>query len=467
MNLKQLLLFAFLILAGFWVRLYKIDNPIADWHSWRQADTAMVTRNFIKFGIDPFIPRYDDLDDPNGSGVLNPNGYRMVEFPVFNLLHLVTTKLLPAETLEYSGRMTAILISLSAGVALFFLVRRHSRTSTAFLALAGFLFLPYNIYFSRVILPDMLMVALSLVTMNLFDLWIKKTFSILLLLTAICGALALLVKPMAVFIMLPMLWSARARLKDYRLYLMGILTLLPFLVWRVWVARFPEGTPAFWWLLNGNNIRLRPAFFRWIFGERIGSMILGKWGSVILISGIIALTASPYLLIFFASSILYLVVFATGNIQHDYYQMVIIPAFSVALALGVSYLFKPETKLFATLTKRGLLVACIAMAVGFSWYEVKGNYQVNHWEIVQAGTAVKRLTQPDAVVVADYNGDSAFLYNTDRRGFTLLASEIENLTVKYGVSYYISTSYGDQTNGIMKKYQVVEETPKYVVVRLQ
>ena len=49
-------LLALIFLGGFVVRLYKINNPIADWHSWRQADTSAVTRNYVKYGINLFFP---------------------------------------------------------------------------------------------------------------------------------------------------------------------------------------------------------------------------------------------------------------------------------------------------------------------------------------------------------------------------------------------------------------------------
>ena len=45
-----IILMVFLIL-GFAVRLYKLNNPVADWHSWRQADTSSVSRNFVSGGI--------------------------------------------------------------------------------------------------------------------------------------------------------------------------------------------------------------------------------------------------------------------------------------------------------------------------------------------------------------------------------------------------------------------------------
>src|SRR3989344_1632903 len=74
-----------ILILGFLVRLYKIDSPIADWHSWRQADTAAVTRNFIKEGFNPFLPKYDDASGVAESPIANPNRFRFVEFPFYNI----------------------------------------------------------------------------------------------------------------------------------------------------------------------------------------------------------------------------------------------------------------------------------------------------------------------------------------------------------------------------------------------
>jgi len=38
------------LVVAFVFRLYKINIPLADLHSWRQVDTAAVARNFAKNG---------------------------------------------------------------------------------------------------------------------------------------------------------------------------------------------------------------------------------------------------------------------------------------------------------------------------------------------------------------------------------------------------------------------------------
>jgi hypothetical protein len=466
------ILLSVLLIGGFVVRLYKINNPVADWHSWRQADTSAVTRNFFKFGVDIFHPRYDDFSDVSGNGLFNPNGYRFVEFPIFNLIHYSFARAFPQKSLEFWGRMTTILTSLVSAVLLYFLVKRHTKKITGILASFFFLFLPYNIYYSRVILPDPLMVTLVLACLNFFDVWIKNNRGRYFALSLVFGILSVLVKPVAVFFLLPIFYQMwqKYKLSIYKkpiFYLLLMSLSVPFLAWRLWEHRYPEGIPASLWLLNGNGIRFKGAFFRWIFGERLGYLILGSWGVYPLLAGVAAVISGfGYFLVMVLGSVLYLFTFATGNVQHDYYQIPIIPSLCVMLAIGTVQLFKPEGSFFKTQAKRGMVIVSILFMLAFSWYQIKGYYQVNHWEIVHAGQEVDKVTPKDAIVVAPYIGDTAFLYQTNRRGFPVLALPVKDLIDRFHASYFVSVNYDDDTNAIMKKYTVVEKTPEYVIVKL-
>jgi hypothetical protein len=99
-----------ILLLNVGLRLYKIDGPVADWHSWRQADTAAVARNFIKFGFDPLHPRYDDLSNIQ-SGKDNPTGLRMVEFPLYQLVGAGIKIMVPQLSIEIALRLVTILAS--------------------------------------------------------------------------------------------------------------------------------------------------------------------------------------------------------------------------------------------------------------------------------------------------------------------------------------------------------------------
>ena len=463
-----------ILAVGFAVRMYKIDNPIADWHSWRQADTAAVTRNFVRYGVNLLYPRYDDFSDVSGRGLFNPEGYRMVEFPLFNLVHYTLREVFPFNTLEFWGRMTSVLSALASAVFIYLIVSRHASEKTAMLASFFYLLLPFNIYFTRVILPDPFMVTLYLVSLYFLDLWSVGSIFKFFLLSAFFGALAVMVKPVAIFFLgVPAAWLfwKKYGFRFYRqkpLIILYSLYLVPFLVWRTWEHRHPEGIPGSIWLLNGDHIRFKGAFFRWIFGERLGNMILGNWGILPLSAGIIAaLSSGSYLLSWLAGAVLYLFTFASGNVRHDYYQIPILPAVSVMLALGVTALWKAEPSLLGTLGKRTLALISVLFMLSFSWYTLRGNYQINHWEIIQAGRAVDRLIPGDATVIANYNGDTAFLYHTNRRGFTNVPLPVKDLIDRFGIDYYVSVNYDVATRDIMDIYTVVEEKPEYVIVRLE
>src|SRR5260221_7020168 len=108
---SHLFCLAFLIFISLAVRLYKINTPLADWHSWRQADTASVTREYVKHNYPFLYPHYQDLSDIP-SGLNNIDGYRMVEFPVLNYGIAQLLRSFPQLDLVQTSRMVSILFSL-------------------------------------------------------------------------------------------------------------------------------------------------------------------------------------------------------------------------------------------------------------------------------------------------------------------------------------------------------------------
>jgi hypothetical protein len=213
--LKNLLLLL-IIFAAFFVRLYRIDNPIADWHSWRQADTSAVSRNFVEHGYDVLHPRFDDLSNIP-SGIDNPLGYRFVEFPIYNLLQAGLFQLIGILTLEEWGRIISIASSIFSIVFIYALVTKYVNKTAGLFSAFFYAFLPYNIYYGRTILPDPSMVMTTLGGIYFFDQWVsvwpekkkeKNQFLLLGLLAWIFTTSAFLLKPYAGFFLLPMIYIA-------------------------------------------------------------------------------------------------------------------------------------------------------------------------------------------------------------------------------------------------------------------
>ena len=465
-TVKNILLLLVILVGGFLVRLYKIDNPIADWHSWRQADTASVTRSFIDKGVNLLYPRYHDVSSIQ-TGYTNLEGYRMVEFPVFNLVHYFFYQSIGVFSFEIWGRLVSIFSALATAIVVYKLGERFVGTKGGFLASAFYLFIPYNIYFTRVILPEPLSVFLGLASVWFFVKYFDHHALRNIIISGIMFALSVLVKPFSIFFGIPLIYLVMRKYKTparvikakWPLIFLDIV-LVPFLLWRGWISQFPQGIPRFVWAFNGDNIRFRPAFWRWIFAERLGTLILGVGGVAVFVEGL--LKSKTFVRMFFLGSLVYMTVFATANIRHDYYQTFIIPPLALLLAQGTLYLWEGKRLVFQKIVTLFLLV--IMFLVGID--RVKPFYAINHYEIVEAGAALDRLAPREALVIAPYNGDTAFLYQTKRWGWPVVDSSIPEIAAK-GAQFYVSVNFDKDTEYAMANYKVVEKTEKYVVVDLR
>lgn len=464
-------LFLILILA-FSVRLYKIDTPLADWHSWRQADTAAVARNFYKEGYTLFIPKYDDMSGVAENPVINPNRYRFVEFPIYNSLVYFAYLINGGVDIKLA-RLISVLMSLGSIIFLFLIVRRQWDAITGLVSALIFAILPYNIFYSRVILPEPTLIFFCLGMVYFVELWIWKNDWKLYFPATFFTICSFLIKPVAIFFLFPLIYSYFKKEGQFwpipkRYFLWIIPSLVPFAAWRIWMQNFPEGIPASNWLFNGTHIRFRPAFWRWIFGDRLGREILGMAGSFLFFFGLIKKPETgKYLLHFLAlSSFLYLLVFATGNVTHDYYQTIIIPALSVFVSLGLVTLFRGFNGMIPRIYTIPFACFIFALMIYLGWNEVKGLYQINNGVIVEAGEKADKILPKDAIVVAPYGGDTAFLYQTNRHGFAYSVLPVADLVKLYGVRYYVSVDYNDKTNWVIRNFKVLEKNPKFVIADL-
>ncbi len=485
----KIALLAGIIILGFITRLYRFDNPIADWHSWRQADTSAVSRNFVASGFDILHPRFDDLSNVPTSGKYdNPNGYRFVEFPIYNVFQAGLYKIFDYFTLEEWGRLVTIFASLSTILLIFLILKKHQSEKAGLIGAFLFAVLPFSIYFGRTILPDPSTSTAILAGIYFFDLWIDENsklktqnaklqfksknylfFSLSILFTAV----AVLLKPFALFFTLPMIYLAfnkfgkRAFINPY-LWVFAVLSLAPFIGWRVWMSQFPEGIPSSNWLFNEGNVRFKGAFFNWVFAERIGKLILGYWGSSLLILGLISKTKTNYLFFysFLASSILYLIIIARGNVQHDYYQILILPTICILGGLGGEFLLNTGKNLSNKFIAPVILIIILGFTFMFSWYHVRDYFNINNPSIIVGGAAVDRLTPKNAKIIANYNGDTSFLYQTKRKGWASYEKDLPVMINELGADYLVIANPTPSDSNFEKDYQIIESTSQYVIFDL-
>lgn len=461
-----------ILVGGFGVRLYGINNPIADWHSWRQVDTASVSKIFVEEGIDLLHPKYHDVSKIQ-TGYENPNGYRYVEFPIFNLAHATLSQTFPALSFDALGRMVSII---SALLTTYFLFGIGTKLFNKWVGLSSaffYAFLPFNVYFTRVILPDPMAVMFGIGSVFFFTHYINSKKALLLILSAIFFAIAMLVKPHAIFFGLPLAYLYFSKntladaMKSKSLFIALDIALVPFLLWRIWMYQ-PEllrGIAHWEWSFNGNGIRFRPSFWMWIFGERVGKLILGVWGIFPFLYGALSGKKLTIVHAFLLGAFLYVSIFASANVMHDYYQTFITPAISIALGVGVYEIWTNKNFNFFV-GKIGLGFA-IGMMFLLSFYAIRDNWRINDTGMVGAGREADALLPADALVIAPYNGDTTFLYQTRRSGWPTVTNSIDRM-IEMGADYYISVNFSDpDTSNFKNRFEVVKETDKFIIIDLK
>lgn len=476
-----LLLLILLVALGF--RLYKIDNPISEWHSWRQADTAAVARNLAQ-DFNLLLPRYDDLSNIQ-TGQYNPEGLRMVEFPIYNALFAMAFKIAPVLPIEIYGRLVSLFFSLILIAVIYFIALEEAGRIPAFFSALIFAIYPFFVFYSRAVLPEM--TALSFMFLGIYFLYKYKPtgkqiglkYLSLFLFSAVFAAISILIKPTTIFFCFTLLYLFIKKyglliIKKISPYIYFLIVLAPFILWRLWVARFPVGIPANDWLLFSVNtpngmepIFFRPAFFRWIFHERILNLILGGYLATFFITGIIAPASvkknSVLIFSIAASSLIYLFTFQGGNVQHDYYQTLILPSLSLFSGIGISFFLSANNILKKALIIIPTIIFILIFSAFISYEKVKDYYQPNR-ELVNIARIVRDFTQPEDKIVTDTLGDTTLLYLSERKGFPAVTDDLSKLS-DMGISYFV-TQKSDVAEEVEKIFPTVFESDKVYIFKL-
>lgn len=227
----------------FFLRLIGISNaPLEIGHSWRQALTNMMTRNFFQNGLDLLHPTIDMAGEK--TGIIG------AEFPFYNLLTYWMTLGLGYD--HWYGRIINLIIS-SFGIYCFYLlIKAFFKERIAF---SSSLVLLVSIWFgySRKIMPDTFSVSLVLIALYFAYVYLVKgkwlhllLYFILLTLGILCKLPAIVL--MSAFVVLPFLKEITQQRKIF-IYLASF---------------FAVGISMYWyfvWVPELNHIHDYPLFF--------------------------------------------------------------------------------------------------------------------------------------------------------------------------------------------------------------
>ena len=473
-HLPDAILLGIILLIAIAFRSYKINTPLIEFHSWRQADTAAVARNFARDGINLLLPRYDDVS-PLQTGVDNPNGYRMVEFPLYNAVIAIAYRVAPFISITIWGRIISIIESLIIIACLYAIAKREMNRLAASIAGIIFAILPFFVFYTRAILPETM--AIMFIMVSVYVIYSKQTWQRVLI-SLICFCLAVLVKPTTIFYGLGVVYlltrNQPLRVKNVGIRLVAVgLALIPFALWRLYIQRFPEGIPGSEWLLaytntsqGLQNIYFRPAFFRWVFHERLNLLILGSFNLVLFINGLLARTKTLLPYAFLISSAAYIFTFQGGNVQHEYYQILILPTVALFAGLGAAQLVKVAHDWKYQIVAYGIIVCSLIAGWFISWDKVH-HYYYSLSDIPQFAKIVQTFTSPTDRIVVDTGGDTTALYAFDRKGSPGIYGGVAQMKEKgYGYVFTYNHTTADSLQKEDPTIKRIFENDRFVLFKL-
>jgi hypothetical protein len=396
------------------LRLYHLGAPIADNLHAKQAYSSNKARNIARVPFDPMRLSLDLLDDTGAPMQLAE------EVPVY-ISALAALFRIFGES-EACGRLLSIAGSVCAVLAFFALARREhgrrvARSGTLILAC-----MPLFVFYGRAVMPDSWMLAAMLGTAAAFRRYLDSTRLRWLLAAMVCGALTVLVKYwglMIVFVLADMHRAKHGGRAWLRLdfVALNLAISLPTALWMLlvfapapnpvqngWVAGQP---PSPYLVFQAPGALTNRAFYA-AFVSRLLVRDCGPITALLMVCGAIAVwrRTAPERLNRGAlwrwtlMAIAFFVLLAPKMIDHDYYELMMLPAAALWASAGFCAILDRFQR-FVSPRRTGLLRAALvtSVVVVHSPWVNGGLFRLEMGKFA-FGLALARSTPPEARVVA-------------------------------------------------------------------
>jgi 4-amino-4-deoxy-L-arabinose transferase-like glycosyltransferase len=411
------------------VRLILINQPYIDHWSWRQCDVAAIARNFFENGFRFAYPQIDWAG--------NATGYVGTEFPILPLVAAICYKF--AGVHEWIGRSQAIIFFAVSLPFFFLLVREIFGGTAAVWATFFFSFAPLNIFAGRSFMPDVPSLSLAIIGLYFFLRWRRDYNWTLFSLAAIAICLSLLIKITSIIIVAPLLyfaiaedadrgtggghhaWGGRGQRPRLQLALFAAIGILPSAVW-YWHAHqiADEFYPHHFFGAGG--IRIENFSWYWSIARQTATSSLTP---VLAIMGLIGLFVAPrsrYSRLFhwwLGATVLFILVVGYGN-RHRWYQLPLVPIAAAFAGAACAFFGSKISSRPVAITLSILLASSFAI---LSYFDVRPLYESSSSQLRDVGVELRKVTAPDALVVAADMGDPTIFYYAERKGWHFLEED--------------------------------------------
>ena len=469
----DLVIFLILLLALAF-RLYRIDVPLIDAHSWRQVTNADITRHFSEGVMNPFLPRV------SWGGL---NGVVGMEFPLLHYLTAIIWRI--AGEQEIIARLVAAVFSVT-GIWLIYVLGTRLFSRAAGRA-AAFLFAvsPGLVFFGRSYLSDTPMVTFSIAAVIAWDRYFSQPGTRRAAAASLLTALAALVKLPAILVLAPigglaMSYRGWGLFRDRLLWIGGVAAVLVTAAWYFWADRIyletgltqavfrPSGRypseiapDVFYHTVYHFATRERLMSEEFWLGmlHRFWALHLTPFGFLgLLLGACFAWRSGRALpaLLWALGGVTLLVTTAEGQWNHEFHQLPLMPPFALLFGVAAAPLFDgAHLRRYLPTAAAGAAVgaALVIVALEAFWASnvVTHLYRPDNLATYfpAHGSFLQSVIPPDALIVTvdyqDHGVNSPMLvYYARRQGwafdiFTISPKVIEHLRTWYGVKYFASS----------------------------
>lgn len=337
----RLLIIGFLFITAFGIRLYHINQPPLDFHPIRQYHSANIARGYY-FETLESIPEWRKQ-----VAAINKQRQITYEPRILERAASFGYRIFGGEYL-WIPRTLSSAFWVIGGVFLYLIAVKIMSGGAALFSTVFYLFLPYGISASRSFQPDPLMIMMLLVSLFLILRYFETLSIFRLLIAAAISALAILIKPMCIFLIFGTFVSLgiykqgiRRSVISNNFLIFTVVSFLPAFAYYVYVVMTRHI------MLNDPIIALqslpkysfRPHLILSLSFWKVWLTMIGRVvGYIPLIGAILGFLMfkkglSRTLLIGLCIGyFIYGLVFTHHMVTHDYYQLQLIPV--VALSLG-------------------------------------------------------------------------------------------------------------------------------------
>lgn len=477
--LKHNILLYFIIIVAFLYRIRGLFNPLTDYHSWRQTDTASVAYNFYVGGMNILKPQLNVYPQ-----------IRELEFHIYPYIVALLYKIFGFH--EYLGRIVSIFFGLGTIIFIYLIAKLFFDEKVALWSSAFFAVSPMSVYYNRTFMPESCMLFFITSGMYYFLRWVKESKSYQFILSLVLLSFAFLTKITSVHILLTVVYLLYLhRRKNFVSWMfIPLVLVLPFLWYYYWhqVCVLSGGGCSFWEVGKDKwfNIPILTNldFYRRIWLQYLGELHFAYSGYLFFIIGFFTKLQKEqkFLRVWVLSVFVYFIVVAVGNYVHEYYQLPMLIPGSILVGVGIQKLYsKYGMKLW-------LLILLLWLPIyGFTKSRDRMKFDFNY---KIAGEYLNKISHEEDKIVVISDGEPEVLYYAKRKGWHVDLKQIYNIEiekfVQQGAKYLVilpkekkvnlnlknpvvgefSSEELDKINKVFHGFEIVYLSKNFVVIHL-